>query len=77
MSGIYTDRELRQAAMNLAEEIYRITKTFPSQVNLANLTLILNRRSLFSAPPPGLASFSTGYSALRRPPKNQVDRGPV
>jgi hypothetical protein len=49
MSGIYTHWQLWQAAMTLAEEIDRITKTFPSQVNLANLTLILNRRSLFSA----------------------------
>jgi len=65
MSGIYTDRELRQAAMNLAEEIYRITKTFPSQVKLANLTLILNRRSLFSAPPHRVGQLLNGL--LRAP----------
>jgi hypothetical protein len=31
MSGTYTDLQVWQAAMDLAEDIYRITKTFPKE----------------------------------------------
>ncbi len=31
MSGTYTDLEVWQAAMHLAEDVYRITRTFPKE----------------------------------------------
>lgn len=48
MSGTYTDLQVWQAAMELAEEIYRITKTFPREETYA-LTVQL-RRAAVSVP---------------------------
>ena len=48
MSGTYTDLEVWQAAMDLAEDIYRITKTFPKEETYA-LTIQL-RRAAVSVP---------------------------
>jgi four helix bundle protein len=45
MSGTYTDLEVWQAAMNLAEDIYRITKTFPKDETYG-LTIQLRRASV-------------------------------
>ncbi|HZW93616.1 MAG TPA: four helix bundle protein [Candidatus Eremiobacteraceae bacterium] len=48
MSGTYTDLQVWQAAMDLAEEIYRITKTFPKEETYS-LTVQL-RRAAVSVP---------------------------
>ena len=48
MSGTYTDLQVWQAAMDLAEEIYRITKTFSKEETYA-LTVQL-RRAAVSVP---------------------------
>jgi four helix bundle protein len=48
MSGTYRDLEVWQAAMDLAEEIYRITKTFPREEIYA-LTIQV-RRAAVSVP---------------------------
>lgn len=48
MSGTYTDLEVWQAAMDLAEDIYRLTKTFPKEETYA-LTIQL-RRAAVSVP---------------------------
>jgi four helix bundle protein len=45
MSGTYTNLEVWQAAMNLAEDIYRITKTFPKEETYG-LTIQLRRASV-------------------------------
>jgi four helix bundle protein len=45
MSGTYTDLEVWQAEMNLAEDIYRITKTFPKEETYG-LTSQLRRASV-------------------------------
>jgi four helix bundle protein len=45
MSGAYTDLEVWQAAMNLAEDIYRITKAFPKEETYG-LTIQLRRASV-------------------------------
>jgi four helix bundle protein len=48
MSGTYTDLEVWQAAMHLAEDIYRITKSFPKEETYG-LTIQL-RRAAVSVP---------------------------
>ncbi|MGD0567702.1 MAG: four helix bundle protein [Candidatus Sulfotelmatobacter sp.] len=48
MGGTYTDLEVWKAAMDLAEDIYRITKTFPKEETYA-LTIQL-RRAAVSVP---------------------------
>jgi len=48
MGGTYTDLEVWRAAMDLAEEIYRVTKTFPKEETYA-LTVQL-RRAAVSVP---------------------------
>jgi four helix bundle protein len=48
MSGTYTDLQAWQAAMDLAEEIYRITKSFPKEETYG-LTIQL-RRAAVSVP---------------------------
>jgi four helix bundle protein len=48
MSGTYTDLQVWQAAMDLADDIYRITKTFPKEETYA-LTVQL-RRAAVSVP---------------------------
>src|SRR5579863_7685056 len=48
MSGTYTDLEVGQAAMHLAEDVYRITRTFPKEETYG-LTIQL-RRAAVSAP---------------------------
>ncbi len=48
MSGTYTDLQVWQAAMDLAEDIYRITKTFPKEETYG-LTVQL-RRAAVSVP---------------------------
>jgi four helix bundle protein len=45
MSGTYSDLEVWQAAMDLAEDIYRVTKSFP-KVELYTLTSQLRRASI-------------------------------
>jgi four helix bundle protein len=45
MGGTYTDLEVWQAAMNLAEDIYRITKAFPKEETYG-LTIQLRRASV-------------------------------
>jgi four helix bundle protein len=45
MSGTYADLEVWRAAMNLAEDIYRITKTFPKEETYG-LTSQLRRASV-------------------------------
>ncbi len=48
MGGTYNDLQVWQAAMDLAEDIYRITKTFPKEETYA-LTVQL-RRAAVSVP---------------------------
>ena len=48
MSGTYTDLQVWQAAMDLAEDVYRITKNFPKEERYG-LTIQL-RRAAVSAP---------------------------
>ena len=48
MSGTYTDLQVWQAAMDLVEDIYRITKTFPKEETYG-LTVQL-RRAAVSVP---------------------------
>jgi len=48
MSGTYTDLEVWQAAMHLAEDVYRITRTFPKEETYG-LTIQL-RRAAVSVP---------------------------
>jgi four helix bundle protein len=48
MSGTYSDLQVWQAAMDLAEDIYRITKTFPKEETYG-LTVQL-RRAAVSVP---------------------------
>ena len=45
MGGTYTDLQVWQAAMDLAEEIYRITKTFPKEETYS-LTVQLRRAAV-------------------------------
>jgi four helix bundle protein len=45
MSGTYSDLEVWQAAMDLAEDIYRVTKSFPKE-ELYTLTSQLRRASI-------------------------------
>jgi four helix bundle protein len=48
MSGTYTDLQVWQAAMDLAEDVYRVTKNFPKEETYG-LTIQL-RRAAVSAP---------------------------
>jgi four helix bundle protein len=48
MSGTYTDLQVWQAAMDLAEDVYRITKNFPKEETYG-LTIQL-RRAAVSVP---------------------------
>lgn len=48
MSGTYSDLEVWRAAMNLAEDIYRITRNFPRE-EIYSLTVQL-RRAAVSVP---------------------------
>jgi len=48
MSGTYTDLQVWQAAMDLAEDVYRITKNFPKEETYG-LTIQV-RRAAVSAP---------------------------
>jgi len=48
MSGTYTDLQVWQAAMDLAEDVYRITKNFPKEERYG-LTIQV-RRAAVSAP---------------------------
>jgi four helix bundle protein len=48
MSGTYTDLQVWQAAMDLAEDVYRVTKNFPKEETYG-LTIQV-RRAAVSAP---------------------------